>query len=176
MSGSVAASLPVAFEKVMVFIDGSNLYHSLRSLGEVRIDYSKLLQTLVAGRNLIQAYYFCSLPPGPKQQQLDFLTKLRSLGFEVKSFPLRLRKGIFVEKGVDVALATEFLVQAFNKNYDVGILVSGDEDFKGIVGEAKRFGRKVEIAALSAAASKEFQQCANKFVPLDVVIPAIKLR
>jgi uncharacterized LabA/DUF88 family protein len=169
---SEPASLP--FEKVMIFIDGSNLFHRLRLL-RIRIDYGELRDCLVAGRNLIQELYFCSLPPDPKQNQLDFLAKLRSKGFEVRAFPLRRRGEVLVEKGVDIALATEVLVQAFQRNFDVGILVTGDEDFKGVVGETKRLGRKIEIAAFQNSASRDFQLCGNRFIPLDNLVERMRI-
>ncbi len=174
MTQQAAEAVPQPFEKVMIFIDGSNLFHRLRKLG-IRIDYGKLRDCLVGGRNLIHAFYFCSLPPGPKQTQVDFLAKLRSLGFEVKTYPLRQRGETLIEKGVDVALATEVLVQAFQRNFDVGVLVTGDEDFKGIVGEAKRLGRKIEIAAFGSSASRDFQQCGNRFIPLDDIVDKIRV-
>src|SRR3972149_5332556 len=75
-------------EKVMIFIDGSNLFHAIRRNG-VRINYKKLQDKLVNGRNLIQSYYFCSVHPRPKQSQMDFLTSLRDIGYEVKAYKLR---------------------------------------------------------------------------------------
>ena len=165
----------LAFEKVMIFIDGSNLFHRLRMIG-VRVDYALLRDRLVAGRNLIQTFYFCSLPPSPKQTQLDFLAKLRSKGFEVRIFPLRQRGANLVEKGVDIALATELLVQAFQRNFDAGILVTGDEDFRGVVGEAKRLGRKIEIAAFRSSASRELQTCGNSFIALENLVESVRLR
>jgi len=163
-----------SYEKVMVFIDGSNLFHALRR-ANVKIDYRKMLDELVAGRNLVQPFFFGSVPPNPTASQIAFQKTLQMQGFEVKIFPLRSRDGRLVEKGVDVALAVEFLVQAFNKNYDVGILVSGDEDFRGVVGEAKRLGRKVEIASFRASTSAAFQICGNRFIALDDLLPKIKL-
>ena len=41
-------------ERVMVFIDGSNLYHGLKNaLGHARIDLSKFVELLCEGRKLI---------------------------------------------------------------------------------------------------------------------------
>jgi len=80
-----------------------------------------------------------------------------------------------VEKGVDIALATEVLVQAFQRNFDVGILVTGDEDFKGVVGETKRLGRKIEIAAFQNSASRDFQLCGNRFIPLDNLVERMRI-
>ena len=160
-------------EKVMVFIDGSNLFHAIRRNG-VRINYEKLRDKLVKGRNLIQSFYFCSVPPNPKQSQIDFLMKLRDTGYEVKEYKLRkMPDGSFKEKGVDVGLATELLVQAFNRNYDVGVVIAGDEDYKGVIGEAKRLGRKIEIASFKDTVNADFRRSGNLFIPLDDILPDI---
>lgn len=77
------------------------------------------------------------------------------------------------EKGVDVGLVIEFLVQAFNRNFDVGIIISGDEDYKGAIGEAKRFGRKIEIAAFNETINADFRRSGNLFISLDDILPEI---
>lgn len=160
-------------EKVMLFIDGSNLFHGIRRKA-VRINYEKLQNKLVNSRNLIQSYYFCSVHPRPKQSQIDFLTRLRDIGYEVKDYKLReTPEGVLKEKGVDVGLVIEFLVQAFNRNFDVGIIVSGDEDYKGAIGEAKRFGRKIEIAAFNETINADFRRSGNLFISLDDILPEI---
>ncbi len=57
----------------------------------------------------------------------------------------------------------------------MGILVTRDEDSKGIVGEAKGMGRKMEIAAFGDSASREFPQCGNRFIRLDDLVDEIAL-
>ena len=49
-------------------------------------------------------------------------------------------------KEVDIALTKEMLINAFNGNYDVAILVAGDEDYVGLVNEVKRYGPIVKGA------------------------------
>ena len=44
-------------ERVSIFIDGSNLYHSLKSLS-IDIDFQKLINELLKGRDLINIYYY----------------------------------------------------------------------------------------------------------------------
>jgi len=61
---------------------------------------------------------------------------LRASGFEPILFKRRARR----EKGVDIALTKEMLVNSFNRNFNVGILVAGDEDYVGLVNEVKRYG------------------------------------
>jgi hypothetical protein len=48
-------------ERVIVFIDGSNVFHAIKSLN-IRIDYSKLVNFLVEDRRLIRAYFYGAVP------------------------------------------------------------------------------------------------------------------
>lgn len=57
--------------------------------------------------------------------------------------PVLFKKGQGKEKRVDIALTTSLLVNALNKNFDIGVLVSGDKDYLSVVEEAKRAGVQV---------------------------------
>ena len=50
------------------------------------------------------------------------------------------------EKGTDVQLATDMLTHAFKNNYDVAILVAGDNDYAGAVQAIKDAGKHVEVS------------------------------
>lgn len=47
------------FERVMIFIDGSNLYHALKEkCGKTKVDFGHLVEALVgASRRLVRVYY-----------------------------------------------------------------------------------------------------------------------
>ena len=45
-------------ERVSIFIDGSNLYHSLKMLKGVKIDFEKLINELSKDKILINAFYY----------------------------------------------------------------------------------------------------------------------
>ena len=46
-------------EKVNVYIDGSNLYHALKSeAGRTNLDFGKFSAELVRNRKLIRVYYY----------------------------------------------------------------------------------------------------------------------
>lgn len=107
-------------ERVMVFIDGSNIIHaanrwSKRNKAELKIDYEKLVNELTKDRKLIRAYFFGSYDPNNKPQR--FYDRLSLRGIEVHVKPLRERdygdKKYRVEKGIDVALVTKMLQMAF---------------------------------------------------------------
>lgn len=79
------------------------------------------------------------------------------------------------EKGVGVSLAIEMLVHAFNKNYDVGIIVAGDEDYLKLITEVKRAGAKVEIAYFSQSLSTKLKQSGIRLILLEDILDEIKL-
>ena len=55
------------------------------------------------------------------------------------------------DKGTDVNIAVEMLKHAYNKAYDLAILVSRDADFAGVVKIIKDFGKNVELVLLEAS-------------------------
>lgn len=64
-------------------------------------------------------------------------------GFLAKVF--KKQKQQTKSKGVDIALTTDFLSNAFLNNYDVAVLIAGDADYIPMVNEVKRLGKLVYI-------------------------------
>lgn len=170
-----------------MFIDGSNLFWGIRYYNNdhktnLKIDYEKLINILLKGRTLVRVMYYCSrpIPPSGSNQQ-KFLDYLRSLNIQVIEKDLRTRKDPvtnadrYVEKGVDVALATDLIGMAWEDAYDVAILVSGDADYVGAVSKVMSKGRNVEIASFLKCLSRELRNAALNKTILDDFIPQIKL-
>lgn len=77
--------------RVLVFIDGSNLYHSLRqAYKRTDVDFIKFCDRLANGRDLVRAYYYNAavnqqVEPQRYADQLRFFDRLRRVPkFEVK--------------------------------------------------------------------------------------------
>jgi uncharacterized LabA/DUF88 family protein len=184
--------------RIMVFIDGSNLYwafkHWLRNNRQppATPNIDKLVNLLVNNRELVRAYFFCSIKQsktGEDDKTLKFITRLKTAGIDANAYPLRKRRKTFkcpkckffwkeqtdVEKGVDVALVTKFLALGFKGGYDTAIVVSGDADYVEAVKEVKNLGKRVEIAAFNDSAAKTLVEAADRFIPLDDKVNAFKL-
>jgi len=155
-------------ERVMVFVDSSNLFHALKRLG-LKIDYYKLVKELVGNRTLVRPYYYGSKAPYPKSLTQDkFHRALQHEGFEVITKPIKtIHENIWVEKGVDIALATDILINAFRNLFDTAILVSGDSDFVTTLAEIKRLGKRVEVAAFDNTIDQGLKGVADRYVSLD---------
>ena len=165
-------------DRVMIFIDGSNLYNSLKSeFKRTDVSFAKLAECLTAGRELRRTYYYVGLidqakEPKPYQAQQRFLATLGNVPY------FETRKGTLVyrnwpqerpiQKGVDVRLATDMLTHAFRNNFDVAILVSGDSDFADCLQVVKDQGKHVEVALFGPpTSSRRLREAADRVTTLD---------
>ncbi len=155
-------------QRAAVFIDGSNLYHSLEeNCGRADLDFQAFVQKLVGERELFRAYYYNILQDPERkgigyQEQQKFLATLYAIPLlEVRLGTAKQRGDVVVEKGVDIMLATDLLQYGWRDLYDVAILVSGDGDFTYAVQAVKNSGKYVEVAAFSANLSWDLVQVAD---------------
>ena len=161
-------------ERVAIFIDGSNLYHALRSnLGRYDLNFADFGVKLCGARRLFRTYYYNVLQSpaqraeGQREQQ-EFLNALRETPYlEVRLGGTKLSQGIRVEKGIDVMLATDLLHFAWINLYDIAILVSGDSDFAYALQAVKNMGKHIEVAYFETNISRELLDIADKRHLLD---------
>ena len=138
-------------EKVMIYIDGSNFYHGLKRHNiATTLDYYKFSILLCGDRKLVRTYYY-NVPVkqhmGNYKSQQKFFSQLDGTPYLKKVLGrLEKRGSTYVEKGVDIKLATDMLRMAYRNLYDVAILVSGDGDFEPVVESVEELGKHVENA------------------------------
>ena len=174
----------IAKERVIIFIDGSNIFHAIRALN-IKIDYSKLVKLLSDDRYLIRAYYYSSMPrvedverDTPEwdslMRQRKFITELKNLGIKPRIANLRkLSSGEWLEKEVDIMLATDMLALAFRDAYDTAILVSGDSDFCYTVETIQDLGKRVINATFRRNSSPLLRAVSDEVIFLDEYIDQI---
>ena len=173
------------YERIMIFIDGSNVFRSILNYNEKRndhfhIDYLKLRDELCAGRNMIRTYYYGSEAASRGEGQKGFQEKLRSSGFEVVIKPLKSYQSpegreVKIEKGLDIALATDFISLAWEGAFDTAVIVSGDSDYMEAVRRVKQKGRKVEIASFRNSLAAEMRTVGDRITILDEILEKIRL-
>jgi len=172
-------------EKVVIFIDGSNVFHGLKN-ETFRVDYLKLVEFLTGDRYLVRAYFYSALPSDrdiDKQtkdsfsRQKKFLEDISFMGIKVKLAKLRkLPDGTFLEKEVDIMLATDMLSLAYQNAYDTCVLVSGDSDFSYTVEVVQSLGKRVENATFKKTSSYSLRKLSDKFLYLDDYIDKFLLK
>jgi|WetSurMetagenome_2_1015567.scaffolds.fasta_scaffold45132_2 uncharacterized LabA/DUF88 family protein len=165
-------------ERVMVFIDGSNLYHSLKNyFNRTDLDLGKFTKKIIGKRTHVRTYYYNARvgqkqePELYKQQQVFFAS--------VNAIPyteLRLGRLVYTnwpsvppyEKGTDVQLATDMITHSYKNNYDVAILVAGDNDFAGAVQAVKDNGKHVEVVLFGKiGTSQQLRAVADMVIPVN---------
>lgn len=160
-------------ERVQIFIDGSNLYHGLKNdCKNTKLDFRKFANLLCKSRRLIRINYYTGTvdskrePTGAINQQ-KFLGNMRQVPYiTVKQRPLVYKRGVAVEKGVDILIAADMLTGALRNCYDTVIIVSGDGDFAPVLEEIKREGKQIENATFSSCRSDALINASDLFIEL----------
>ena len=165
-------------DRVMIFIDGSNMYHSLKNnFGRTDIDIGKFCQKLIDRRRLIRIYYYNARvgqqeEPERYQRQQAFFDSVSAIPY----CELRLGRLVYInwpntppfEKGVDIQLTTDLLTHSFKNNYDVAILVAGDSDYVGALQAVKDNGKHVEVALFGKErTSRPLREVADRVLTID---------
>jgi hypothetical protein len=135
-------------ERVIVYVDGFNLYFGLRSKGWHRymwLDLKQLSHRLSKpNQRIVATKYFTSRVSSPKDKADRQNTFLEALGtlpkFEIfyGVYQVNSRKcphcgkydQIPNEKMTDVNIATEMLTDAFKGKFDTALLISADGDLQ----------------------------------------------
>ena len=165
-------------ERVMIFIDGSNLYHSLKNIfGRTDLDIGRFCQQLLRRRKLIRIYYY-NARVGKKEEperykhQQAFFAGVNAIPYS----ELRLGRLVYnnwpnmppIEKGIDVQLATDMITHSFKDNYDVAILVAGDNDYVSAIQAVKDNGKHIEIALFGQqGTSRQLRMVADKVISIN---------
>lgn len=168
----------VELDRVMIFIDGSNLYHSLKKFfGRADVDMGKFCAKLLGKRRLIRIYYYNAKvgrreEPERYKDQQAFFAGVAAVPYT----ELRLGRLVYInwpssppyEKGVDIQLATDLLTHSFKNNYDVAILVAGDSDYVGALQAVKDNGKHVEVALFGKErTSRQLREVADRIITID---------
>jgi cold shock CspA family protein len=106
-----------------------------------------------------------------RQRRLDFFARLKEdYHYEIEVYPInfmgrRLKKSdrdpgdAFEprEKCVDISLASSVLYNAAIPNsYDIAVVVVGDQDFKPVLQNVRRLGRRVALASIRSSCAPDF--------------------
>ncbi|NWF59153.1 MAG: NYN domain-containing protein [Fischerella sp.] len=151
--------------RVVILIDGSNLFYAALQLG-IEIDYSKLLSHLAKGGRLLRAFFYTGVDRTNEKQQ-GFLLWMRRNGYrvvtkDVVQFPDGSKKA-----NLEVEIAVDMMTLA--SYCDTVVLVSGDGDLAYAVNAVSYKGVRVEIVSLRSMTSDNLINVADCFIDLDSI-------
>ena len=151
-------------QRIGVFVDAQNMYHSARNLYKARVNFKEVLSVAVAGRTLIRAItYVIKTESGEEKTFFDAMEKL---GFEIKEKDLQIFAGGAKKADWDVGLAVDTIKLA--DKLDVIVIVSGDGDYEPLVEYLKiNKGCRVEAVAFGETASGKLLGVVDDFIDLS---------
>jgi uncharacterized LabA/DUF88 family protein len=149
-------------QRVGVFIDTQNLYHSARHLYNRRVNFGAVLKDAVAGRKLVKAVaYVITTEAGDEKNFFDALTKL---GIETKTKDLQVFHSGTKKGDWDVGLTIDTI--KFANRLDTIVIISGDGDFVPLVEYLKTM-TQVEVISFGKSTSSILRETADDFLDLS---------
>ncbi len=149
-------------QRIGVFIDVQNLYHSARNIYKARVNFKEVLKTAVSNRKLIRAIaYGIKTESGEESGFFDALTRMN---IEVKMKDLQIFYGGAKKGDWDVGIAVDAI--KFAPYLDAVILITGDGDFIPLVEFLKSHGQQVEVISFSKSTSGKLIESADEFTDL----------
>lgn len=151
-------------QRVAVFIDTQNLYHTARNLYHTKINFGAVLSRAVAGRKLIRARaYVVNTESG---EEKAFFEALEKVGIEIRTKDLQIFSGGAKKADWDVGLAVDAISAA--PKLDAVILATGDGDFVPLVEYLQvHEGCQVEVISFGRSTSSRLIEAADDFTDMD---------
>ena len=158
-------------QRVGIFIDVQNLYHSAKNLYKARVNFKELVRNLVAGRKLIRAIAYV-VKAEATEGESSFFDALKQAGIELRMKDIQVFAGGAKKADWDVGMAVDAIRMA--SFLDVVILVTGDGDFLPLVDYLKwGVGRGVEGSAFTKTASSKMREEADQFIGIEEIPRAL---
>lgn len=151
-------------QRVGIFIDTQNLYHSAKNLYRARVNFGAVVKESVAGRHLIRAMaYVVTTESG---EEAAFFEALNKLGIEIRSKELQVFFGGAKKADWDVGMAIDAVSLA--PKLDAVILATGDGDFVPLVDYLKRKdGCQVEVISFGKSSSGKLREAVDDFIDMS---------
>jgi len=150
-------------QRVGVFIDTQNLYHSAKHLYKARVNFAKVLEEAVGGRILVRAIaYVISTESGEEKNFFEALTKI---GIETKVKDLQVFADGAKKADWDVGLAIDAV--KLSPKLDTVVIASGDGDFVPLIEYLDMHGIQSEVMSFGKSSSAKLKEAAHAFTDMD---------
>ena len=150
-------------QRVGIFIDTQNLYHSAKNLYKSKVNFGNVVKEALAGRQLVRAVAYVIRTES--EDEKGFFEALNKLGIETKVKDIRVFAG--GAKKADWDLGTTIDIVAMAQKLDTIILATGDGDFVPLVEYLKyAHGCQVEVIAFGKSSSGQLREVADEFIDM----------
>jgi uncharacterized LabA/DUF88 family protein len=151
------------FQRVAVFIDTQNMYHSARHLFNTRVNFGAVVEAAAGNRQLIRAIaYVAKSKTGEEEAFFDALVKS---GIELKIKDVQEFSSGAKKADWDVGMAVDAM--AISTRVDAVVLVTGDGDFVPLVQHFKANGILAEVMAFEESTNAQLREAVDLFTNLS---------
>jgi|SRR3989344_2136369 len=150
-------------QRVAVFIDTQNLYHSAKNLYNRRVNFGNVVKDALAGRKLVRAIAYVITTE--TEEEKNFFEALGKLGIETKTKDLQVFLGGTKKADWDVGLAVDAIKIA--PRVDSVIIASGDGDYIPLVQYLQNLGIQVEVVSFGKSCSGKLKETVDDFYDLS---------
>ncbi len=158
-------------QRVGIFLDAQNIYHSAKNLYRARVNFKELLRSLVGTREFVRAFAYV-VKSDPATREDAFFDALKKSGFDLRTKDLQVFADGTKKGDWDVGMAVDAVRIA--SSLDVVILITGDGDFVPLVEYLKwGLGKEVHVAAFSRTTSAKIREAADTFVEIEKIPRAL---
>ena len=149
-------------QRVGIFIDTQNLYHSAKNLYKAKANFGNVVKEALGGRQLVRAIaYVASTESGEEQ---SFFEALNKLSIETKTKDLQIFYGGAKKADWDVGIAVDAI--KMSSKLDVVVLATGDGDFIPLVEYLKMQGCQVEVISFGRSSSSKLREATDDFIDM----------
>ena len=103
-------------QRVGIFIDTQNLYHSAKNLYKAKVNFGQIVKEAVAGRNLIRAIAYVIRTES--EEEKSFFDALNKSGIETKVKDIRIFAGGAKKADWDIGMAIDAIAMANKLSFD----------------------------------------------------------
>lgn len=152
-------------QRVGVFVDVQNLYHSAKHLYGARVNFAELIKFIVGPRQLIRAIGYV-VKSDVSAGEGAFFEALEKSGIELRMKDLQIFAGGQKKADWDVGMAVDAIRMA--NSLDVVVLVTGDGDFVPLVEYLKwGAGKQVEAASFGRSTSAKLKEAVDTYIDIE---------
>ena len=150
-------------QRVAVFIDTQNLYHSAKNLYGKYVNFGNIIKEAVGERHLIRALAYVISTEDRTEQA--FFEALAKVGIETKTKDIQIFIGGAKKADWDVGIAVDAITMA--PKLDAVILITGDGDFVPLVQYLRiHSGLQVEAMSFRKSTSSKLVEAVDHFTDL----------
>jgi uncharacterized LabA/DUF88 family protein len=151
----------IAFQRAMVFVDGTNLFYRLASSKLNLISLRNMCEHYCKGRQIVRVYLYTKKPHFDKAKSAypdNAFQRIRIVFGDA----VLTGDGNTKEKGVDALLVADLVYHAAAKNYDYAVLVSTDTDFAHALKRVDDFGCRTAVVSVCANTPELLRSAADE--------------